>query len=171
MSPQTLSSNLEALRKFRSVCGVVFSRGDEILFGEADVAIDNLADLAVTLDDISYYFEEENRSPDQLAFGYDGGNLVLVMNERYRLVVIHRVPEDVDLVGRAAQAFLKDYRMGLVAGRVAEENAAGRIRAGIDAPEAIDELLSTRQDAPASASFAGKALRSVDPTQPIAPIV
>ncbi|MEX2579637.1 MAG: hypothetical protein WD342_11320 [Verrucomicrobiales bacterium] len=171
MSPRILSSNLEALRKFRSVCGVVFSLGDEILFSEADVAVDNLADLAVTLDDISYYFEEENRNPDQLAFGYDGGNLVLVMNERYRLVVIHRIPEDVDLVARAARSFLKDYRMGLVAGRVAEESAAGTTQAGGDTPEAVDELLSPDEDGPASGQLAGKARPPVDPTQPIAPIV
>lgn len=168
MSPQTLSANLEALRKFRSVYGVVFSRGDEIVFSDANVPGESLAEVAVTLDDISFYFEEEGRNPDQLSFGYDGGNILIILNGRYRLVVLHHAAEDVDIIAQAAHSFLKDYRIGLIGERISLGDSVEEAEIKAGAREAIDGNSAKAHEA--AAEIAEKVHRPVDPTQPISPV-
>jgi len=167
MSPQTLAANLEGLRNFRSVFGIVFSRGDEVVFSDAAVPGESLAELAITLDDISFYFKDEQRDPDQLAFGYDGGNLLIILDVRFRLVVMHHRHEDVDIIAQAANAFLKDYRIGLIAERVSLGDTVEQAAITAEAREAIDAPLS-REPTPGKTERAHKA---VDPTQPISPII
>ncbi len=168
MSPQTLSANLEALRNFRSVYGVVFSRSDEVVFSDANIPGENLAELAGTLDDISFYFEEEGRNPDQLSFGYDGGNLLVILGGRYRIVVLHHNAEDVDIIAQAARSFLKDYKIGLIGDRVAlgDTIEVAEVKAG--AREAIDG--DSKRGHEGAEGLAKKVHRAVDPTQPITPV-
>lgn len=168
MSPQTLSANLEALRGFRSVYGVIFSRSDEIVFSDAEIPGENLAELAVTLDDISFYFDEEGRNPDQLAFGYDGGNLLIILNDRYRLVVLHHNAEDVDIIAQAAHSFLKDYRVGLIGERVSLGDSVEEAEVNAGAREAIDGDSPKAHEA--AEGLAKKVHKPVEPTQPITPV-
>lgn len=166
MSPQTLTANLEGLRNFRSVFGVVFSRGDEVIFSDASVPGESLAEMAITLDDIAYYFKDEDRDPDQLAFGYDGGNLLVILDVRFRLVVLHHNHDDVDIIAHAANSFLKDYRIGLIAERVSLGDTVEEAAISAEARQAIDAPLSG--EPPPQPSDRGQ--KTVDPTQPISPI-
>ena len=50
------------------------------------------------IDDIVYYFAQENRVPYQLAFRYDGGNLVILFKEAHRMVVLHHDANEVDRI-------------------------------------------------------------------------
>lgn len=111
MTPETFAATLGALRHAGSVYGLVLSRRREVLYQDAPCGEARATELAALLDEISCYFEQERRSPDQLFFGYDGGQLLILLLGEFRMVVFHREPGEVDFVARAGRAFLKDYAM------------------------------------------------------------
>ncbi|MEM9016054.1 MAG: hypothetical protein AAGC68_03505 [Verrucomicrobiota bacterium] len=109
MNPETLHSTLDALRNAGSVFGVLFSKGSETLFSDLAYTPERIEDLAHVLDDITYYFEQEGRSPEILSFSYDGGSLLLTLRRGHRLVVLHHHADEVDFLASACGAFLKDF--------------------------------------------------------------
>ena len=114
MSQLFLSTTLGALRQTGSVIGVLLTRGHEILYQDSDLTEVRVSGLAALLDDIAYYFEQEKRAPDQLAFGYDGGNLLLQLRGDLRLVILYREVDETDFIIAASVAFLKDYEMSVL---------------------------------------------------------
>ncbi|MAS93244.1 MAG: hypothetical protein CMO55_08615 [Verrucomicrobiales bacterium] len=126
MNPETLSSNLGALRNLGSVFGIIFTRGTETLFNAAEFSLERTQEVVSTLDDISFYFENEGRLPDQLSFGYDGANLLLLLAEDFRLVVLYHNAGEVDDLATAARAFLKDY----VASQIARQVSLSKPQSG-----------------------------------------
>lgn len=124
MRPEAVTMALGALRQAGSVYGILLMREKELLYHDSPYLESQAVDLVSTLDDIAYYFEQEKRAPDQLSFGYDGGNLLILMLGPFRIVVFHHQFDEVDAVARAARAFLKDHAMGLlVAGLAAGRTA------------------------------------------------
>jgi hypothetical protein len=121
MSPQIFASSLDSLRNAGSVFGLILSEGQEVIFDDTSLTPEGVRELATTLDDIAYYFEQEKRNPDQLAFGFDGGNLLILISGEYRLVLFHHDTSELDFVAKAGRAFLKDYLTGL---RIGEWAAA-----------------------------------------------
>lgn len=117
MSPETLSSSLSALKTTGSVFGVFLSNGDRILFQASPFSDSRIAELATTLDDIALYFEQENRKPDQLSFGFDGANLLVLIEGEHRLAVFSHNAEEVDLLAEFSRAFMKDFASSLLIGR------------------------------------------------------
>jgi hypothetical protein len=117
MSPQNVASALGALRNSGSVFGVLLTRGNELIYQDAPVSEPRLGELVTILDDIAYYFEQEKRAPDQLSFGYDGGNILLQLRDDLRLVIFHHRSDEVDRVATASAAFLKDFIMSDLVGK------------------------------------------------------
>ncbi len=174
MNPQTLTSTLSSLRKAGSVFGVIFSRRSEVLFSDAPFVPERLSSMAEVLDDIAFYFQKENRNADQLAFGYDGGNLLIVFDEVYRIIVLHSIQDEVDFVAKAARAFIKDYQMSLFAqdlkkGRTIKEAQAAALQSEIPHPEEKEEEERGEELRPVTQRIALKAEQAVDPTEPINP--
>lgn len=122
MNPQSAAASLEALSALGSVYGVLLARGSEVLHRAGPFPAETFDGLAATFDDIGYYFQRECRDPDQLAFGYGEGHLVVLMIGDLRLVLFHREGEEIDELAAAGRAFLKDYATGLL---VAAEAWAG----------------------------------------------
>jgi hypothetical protein len=114
MTPQTFTSALGAIRHAGSVYGLILTRGHDLLFQDTPYPEEKVRELAGTLDDIDFFFAQEQRTPDQLVFGYDGGHLLILLLGEFRMVVLHHQAEEVDFVARAGRAFLKDYAMDLV---------------------------------------------------------
>jgi hypothetical protein len=114
MTPQTFASELAAIRHAGSVYGLILTRGHELLFHDTPFPDERVRELAASLDDIAYYFKQEKRTPDQLAFGYDGGHLLILLFDDFRMVVFHHQGDEVDFVARASRAFLKDHAMDLL---------------------------------------------------------
>jgi len=114
MSPQIFTIALGAIRHAGSVYGLILTRRQELLFHDTPFPEEKARELAATLDDIDFFFSQEQRSPDQLVFGYDGGNLLILLLGAFRMVVLHHQADEVDYVARAGWAFLKDYAMDLV---------------------------------------------------------
>jgi hypothetical protein len=117
MSPQNFASALGALRHSGSVFGVLVTRGQDLIYQDTTIPEPRLSELATILDDIAYYFEQEKRSPDQLSFGYDGGNILLQLRGDLRLIVFHHRTEEIDQIAMASAAFLKDYGMSTLVGK------------------------------------------------------
>ncbi len=115
MRVETIQSSLGALKSSGSVSGVILSRESQIIYADVPLAQDRVGQIATVLDDIGFYFKKENRKVDQLAFGYDGGNLVIVMDEAYRLIILHSLIDEIDFIAKSAKSFLIDYQMGLFA--------------------------------------------------------
>lgn len=128
MTPQTFSSALSAIRHAGSVYGLILTRGHDLIFQDTPFPVERVAELAATLDDIVYYFEQEKRCPDQLVFGYDGGHLLILLLGEFRMVVFHHQADEVDFVARASRAFLKDHAMDLLA----HEWTAGQTPAAVE---------------------------------------
>ncbi len=105
----------EAIRHAGSIQGLVVMRGSDVVFEDSPYDSGAVTELAATLDDIAIFFEQENRGPDQLAFGYDGGNVLVLLLGEFRMVILHQLVEEVDFVARAGRAFLKDCAMDLLA--------------------------------------------------------
>jgi hypothetical protein len=124
MNQEALTASLKALRGYASVTGVILARGSKVVAAQADLLPFQTSEVMTTLDDIIAYFRDENRKPDQLAFGYDGAQLIVFIQEPYRLIITHREANEIDMIAMAARAFLLDYEMGMMAlsfakGRVA----------------------------------------------------
>ena len=79
-------------------------------------------EVVALIDDILEYVSNQGREVDQLCFGYDGGNLVIVTDDDYRLIVMHMQPDEVDFIAKAARAFLIDFQVGLFAEQLSGEN-------------------------------------------------
>lgn len=115
MSSAALEASLGAIRQAGSVYGVVLAKGHDVLAHDTPYPIEKVDELASTVDDIVYYFEQEKRRPDELVFGYDGGNLLVMISGDYRFVVFHHQADEVDFVAMASRAYLKDFLMSALA--------------------------------------------------------
>lgn len=119
MRTETYAMALGALRQAGSVYGILLMREKELLYHDSPYLETQAIELVSTIDDIAYYFEQERRAPDQLVFGYDGGNLLILLLGPFRMVVFHHQFDEIDAVARAARAFLKDHAMGLLVSGIA----------------------------------------------------
>ena len=113
MSPQNIATSLDALRQTGSVFGVILTKGHEIIYEDTAIPEPRLSGLVTILDEIAYYFGQEQRCPDQLSFGYDRGNLLIQLRGDLRMIVFHHQADEIDHLGRASAAFLKDYGMSV----------------------------------------------------------
>jgi len=147
MTDDSLTSTLGALRHAGSVFGVLFARNGETLFSDAPYSPERLSELASIVDDIASYLDRNGRTPDQLAFSFDGGNLVLLLKEGHRLVILHHHADEVDFIAAAGRSFLKDFLFA----RTLESVGGG------GGPTPVPK---GRPEGP----------RAVDPTTPITPI-
>ena len=174
MNPQTLTSTLSSLRKAGSVFGVIFAKQNEVLFSDAPFVPERVTEMAGVLDDIAFFFQKENRQADQLAFGYDGGNLLIVFDELFRLIVLHSIHDEVDFIAKAGRAFLKDYQMAVFAnelrmGLTVEQAQAAMIQSAIVRPEEPEPEPRDEEARPITQQISLKAEKAVDPTEPINP--
>ena len=111
MTPKTRTATLKALKRAASVYGVMLQREHDIIFSDLSFDTEKVKKLSGVVDDIVYYAQEK-LVPDQLAFRYDGGNLVILFKEAHRMVILHHDANEVDRITSAAAAFFRDYLTG-----------------------------------------------------------
>lgn len=140
MSPQIVSSSLGALRNAGSVFGLILSRGHEVIYRDAPFSAKCLEELSSTADDIAFYFEQEGRHPDQLSFGFDGGSILIVLQGQHRMLIFHHHADEVDFVGKAAKAFLKDYDMNLLAEQWVSDHQALTVEGAQPSPTVVKQV-------------------------------
>lgn len=172
MKPDTIKNCLTELKNSGSVFGVILSKENSVIYSDVPFTEDRVANLATVLDDIQFYFKKEERLVDQIAFGFDGANLLIVSDDNYRVVVFHSLANEIDLIAKAAKSFLLDFQVGLFASefeKVANQDAA--LQAVSPKPEQISPEQARQQAAnrPATQRIMLKAEAGFDDTQPIQP--
>ncbi len=172
LNREAIDRPLSALRGSGTVFGVMFYQGTSPVFNETSFSANRIEDLGKTLDDIFFYFVNEGRDIDQLSFGFDGGNLLIVADQDYRLVVLHSLNDEVDFIAKAARAFLIDYQMGIFAAELNDKGA--EVAAAIASGEDPREEIKTEEVATidiAEVESAAKAAEDSAATGPIRPIL
>jgi hypothetical protein len=112
MTPEARTATLDALKKAGSIYGVMLQRSHDVIFSDLPFENDKVKGLSDVIDDIVYFYAQESRGPDQLAFRYDGGNLVILFKEDHRMVVLHRSADEADSISESATSFFCDYLTG-----------------------------------------------------------
>lgn len=172
MKVETIQSSLGGLKSAGSVFGVILAQEGDIIYSDVPFTQDRVAHVVTVLDDIGFYFKKENRKVDQLAFGYDGGNLVVVMDEAYRLVVCHSQNDEIDFIAKAAKAFLIDYQMGLFAAEFEKDQDQERaIETVSPEPQIITQEQIKVQEPlrPGTQRITLRAEKGFDKTEPLQP--
>ncbi|MDF1811807.1 MAG: hypothetical protein P1V20_06320 [Verrucomicrobiales bacterium] len=169
---ETIQSSLGGLKSAGSVFGVILSREDSVIYSDVPFQQDRVNHVVTVLDDIGFYFKKENRRVDQLAFGYDGGNIVVVIDESYRLVVFHSLNDEIDFIAKAAKAFLIDYQMGLFAAEFEQDlNQARALEAVSPEPRSVtpEEVKIQEPLRPGTQRITLQAEKGFDKTEPLQP--
>lgn len=172
MTTKTIQSCLGALKKSGSVFGVILARENQIVYADVPFSNERVSHVANVLDDIQFYFKKENRHVDQLAFGFDGGNMVIVADEDYRIIVFHSLSDEVDLIAKSAKSFLLDYQMGLFASEFqVDQNQERAIESVSPEPRQMTPEEAQQQAAirPGTQRITLKAESGFDDTQPLQP--
>lgn len=172
MKVDTIQSSLSGLKSAGSVFGVILAQENQVVFSDVPFTQDRVEHVVTVLDDIGFYFKKENRKIDQLAFGYDGGNLVVVLDEAYRLIVLHSLNDEIDFIAKAAKAFLIDYQMGLFAAEFEKDLDQDRaIETVSPEPEAVtpEEVKIQEPLRPGTTRITLRAEKGFDKTQPLQP--
>ncbi len=172
MNQETIKTSLTSLKTAGSVFGVILAKEEKVLYTDTPFSMDRVQHVAAVLDDIGFYFKKEGRSVDQLAFGYDGGNVLTVVDEPYRLVVFHALPDEVDLIAKSARAFLIDFETALFAGQFERQPDQDQALEAVNPPTLPDtpEQVEIQQELrPATQRITLKAERGFDDTEPLQP--
>lgn len=167
-----MQSSLNALKSSGTVFGVILLQDNQILFSDVPFSSDRVDHLAGVMDDICFYFKKENRKVDQLAFGYDGGNLVIAIDESYRIIVLHSLHDEIDFIAKAAKAFLIDFQMGMFAEEFEkDQNQEKAIETISPEPQPLsaEQVRAQEPQRPATQRITLRAEQGFDQTEPIQP--
>tara|TARA_R110002096_G_scaffold147671_32_gene307953 strand:- start:11397 stop:12233 length:837 start_codon:yes stop_codon:yes gene_type:complete len=69
---------------------------------------DRFERMSEIMEDVVSAYERQGRSVEEIVLGFDGGNVVLLALKDYRLLILHRDPEDTDEVCVIGHNFLDD---------------------------------------------------------------
>lgn len=172
MKVETIQSSLGGLKSAGSVFGVILARESQVIYSDVPFTQDRVDHVVTVLDDIGFYFKKENRNVDQLAFGYDGGNIVVVIDEAYRLIVCHSVNDEIDFIAKAAKAFLIDYQMGLFAAEFEKDLNQDRAMDAVSPepqPVTAEQIRVQEPRRPGTQRINLKADKGFDETEPLQP--
>ncbi len=172
MQVGTIQNSLNALKSMGSVYGVILVREQTVIYSDCPYGADKVKQLAGSLDDISFYFTKERRQVDQVSFGYDSGNVVIVMDDPHRLVLFHSSIEDVDLIAKSAKAFLLDYQMGMFTEAFAKKQSQQQAYDTVAPPDpTTQQIRSQVPQRPGTQRISLKAEQGFDQTAPIQPLL
>lgn len=153
-----------------TVRGVCMLKHGEVIFERFPYSARRLVKVCRVVEDLSKEFRDQGRSVDQMAFGYDGGNLLAVSVQGYRLIVMHLMNDEIDFLAKAGRAHLEDYiaangdlesgedmerTMPITPQALEENEASGRKR--------VDETARVEVLTTLSAAVADEELGSLDP--------
>ena len=172
MDPHTIQSSLGALKTAGSVFGVILAQENQLLYNDAPFSVDRINHVVAVLDDIAFYFKKENRNVDQLAFGYDGGNLVVVMDDPYRLIIFHSLHDEIDFIAKSAKSFLIDFQMGLFATEFQKQQNPETAMETVSPPPvqvSPEQIKVQEQLRPATQRITLKAEKGFNDTEPLQP--
>lgn len=91
-----------------TVLGVCVLKRGEVIFEKFPYSASRLVKVCRVVEGLSKEFRDQGRSVDQMAFGYDGGNLLAVSMKDYRLIFMHLMNDEIDFLANIGRAHLED---------------------------------------------------------------
>lgn len=106
----TVISNepLEILMASGTVRGTCLLKNGEVIFENFPFSAARLVKICRVVEGLTKEYTRQGRSVDQMAFGYDGGNLLAVSVGDYRVIFLHLMSDEIDFLAKAARAHMED---------------------------------------------------------------
>lgn len=103
------SDPMDVLMASGTVRGVCVLKRGEVIFEKFPYSASRLVKVCRVVEGLSKEFRDQGRSVDQMAFGYDGGNLLAVSVKDYRLIFMHLMNDEIDFLANIGRAHLEDF--------------------------------------------------------------
>lgn len=109
MGDATISNKpLEALMTSGTVRGICLLRDGGVSYENFPYSAVRLVKVCRVVEGLTNEFKKQGRAVDQMAFGYDGGNLLAVSQGSYRLIFMHLLSDEIDFLAKSARAHMAD---------------------------------------------------------------
>ncbi len=102
------SKPLEVLLASGTVRGFCLLKDGEVIHEKFPYSAARLVKVCRVVEGLTKEFRAQGRSVDQMAFGYDGGNLLAVTVGNYRVIFMHLMSDEIDFLAKAARVHLAD---------------------------------------------------------------
>jgi len=102
------SEPLEVLIASGTVRGTCLLKRGEVVYETFPYSAARLVKVCRVVEGLTKEFQDQGRSVDQMAFGYEGGNLLTVSVKHYRLIIMHLMNDEIDFLANVARACLVD---------------------------------------------------------------
>lgn len=102
------SEPLEVLIASGTVRGTCLLKGGEVIYETFPYSAARLVKVCRVVEGLTKEFQGQGRAVDQMAFGYEGGNLLAVSMKKYRLLIMHLMNDEIDFLANVARACLAD---------------------------------------------------------------
>ncbi len=99
---------LEILIASGTVRGTCLLKQGEVIYETFPFSATRLIKVCRVVDGLTKEFKDKGRIVDQMAFGYEGGNLLAVSVKNYRLIIMHLMNDEIDFLAKVARACLED---------------------------------------------------------------
>ena len=99
---------LNRLRETATVCGVCLCRDGEIVTNLFPYSEERMSKICGEADAIFADFQARGRRIERLVVGFDAGQMLIVNDRSYRLLVMHLFSDEADFLAKAGLAFLSD---------------------------------------------------------------
>ncbi|MCF6311123.1 MAG: hypothetical protein L3J39_01605 [Verrucomicrobiales bacterium] len=99
---------LSAIMTAGTVIGICLLKNGSIVHENFPCSPPDLVKICRVIDGLTQECESQGRKVDQMAFGYDGGNLLAITIGDHRLLIMHLTSEEIDFLAKTARAYLKD---------------------------------------------------------------
>jgi len=100
---------LAVLMAAGTVRGACLLRQGEVIYEKFPYSAARLVKVCRVVEGLTKEFRGQGRSVDQMAFGFEGGNLLAVTVEDYRLIIMHLMSDEIDFLAKSARAYLADF--------------------------------------------------------------
>ena len=99
---------LEVLIAAGTVRGTCLLKRGEVVYETFPYSAARLVKVCRVVEGLTKEFQDQGRSVDQMAFGYEGGNLLAISVNHYRLVIMHLMNDEIDFLANIARNCLED---------------------------------------------------------------
>lgn len=99
---------LETLIASGTVRGTCLLNNGEVVYEKFPYSAARLVKVCRVVEGLTKEFNAQGRSVDQMAFGYEGGNLLAVTVKHYRVIIMHLMNDEIDFLAKIARAHLED---------------------------------------------------------------
>lgn len=103
-----LTRSIAPLEQVNGVRGVCLTRRSTVLLNRMALPKERFDLISEIMEDVVSAYERQGRSVEEIILGFNGGNVVLLALKEYRLLILHRDPEDTDEVCIIGHNFLDD---------------------------------------------------------------